>query len=177
MVFGSCPFTKSGNSQGLSWIDFFYPQVLLIHLRSASLFVSVRDCWHCFFPGNTTEVVVYPRSLMSIQYHTVTWWFEDVHGVEATTFNALQSRDRWYHCNPPHKLHDDTKYVYTVILQHLGDDARNIIAIWNDWECWQPKWLLKSDPHSKWPPNPQLAEVTWDHSTHFGWDQTLPNVC
>ena len=137
MVFGSCPVTKSGNSQGLSWI--FYPQ-LLIHFTKR---FSICECQRllallfsrrCCIP---TIIDEYPVSYSYMMVRRCPWSWSH------TTFNALQSRDRWDHCNPPHQLHDDTKHVYTVILQHLSDDARNIIAIWNDWECWQPKWLLK----------------------------------
>ena len=168
MVFGSCPFTKSGNSQGLSWV--FYPQ-LLFHFtkhfsicecqRLLALLFSRKYYRGCCIP---TIIDEYPVSYSYMMVRRCPWSWSH------TTFNALQSRDRWDHRNPPHQLHDDTKHVYTVILQRLGDDARNIIAIWNDWECWQPNWLLKSD-HSKWPPNPgQLAFSCWDHSmSHSFW--------
>ena len=114
-----------------------------------------------FFPGNTTEVVENPRSLMSIsilQLHDGLKMSMELKPPHL----MLCNHDHWYHCNPPHQLHDDDKHVYTVILQELGDDGRNIIAIWNDWECWQPY-----DPQ-KWSPLKITKSSTcwscYDHS-------------
>lgn len=133
-----------------------FPSAIVVY----SFYEALRYLWVSEIVG----IVFFQEILQRLLYTHDHWWVSSILQLHNGSKMSMELKPHHIECfaitwSLVPLLHDDTKHVYTVILQQLGDDARNIIAIWNDWECWKPKRLLKSDSHSKRPPNPQLAEV------------------